>query len=352
MDSVKIKTACSPYSNDNGRISNNLGNAGSSDGPADISVIVPVYNREMQLPAMLESLQNQTVRPAEVIFVDNNSTDNTPVMLREWRDVMQKKGWTVRIVNESRRGAALARKAGHRLAASTLLSFFDSDDVMHPDFIEKGVRDFQKDPSLDISAHNVTFILPSGKRRNRRISPKNILRNHLVQGLLSTQSYIIRNDSLKKAGGWNEDIGGWDDWELGLRLLLSGAKVKLHTESYVDVTVHENSITGLGYLHRKGDWEKTLDEMERITKDSRWNLSASKRDYILTLLAYRRAILAAHYYREGDDDGARRLFDRSVAKGELSSYSKFIITAAYHYTRLRLPGAGAIFPPLLSRDFH
>lgn len=311
---------------------------------ADISVIVPVYNRAHQLPAMLESLRRQTLRPREVIFVDNNSSDGSPDIIRHWAEQRRKEGWEVILINEPRPGASLARHTGELAATSTYLSFFDSDDAMHPDFIRKAADAFAADPSLDITVWNVTFIRPDGSRRNRRILPRRILENHLVQGLLSTQSYAVRRTVLAAAGGWSESIGGWDDWELGLRLILSGARISVTDESRADITVQQDSITGLGYLHRKGDWENTLAAMRR---DAERASDPKTRDYILRMLAYRRAILAAHYGREGDSDAAVTLLRDALSEPVLSLGHRLAIRAAYIHTRAGVPAAGAIFPPLL-----
>lgn len=315
-----------------------------AQGRADISVIVPFYNRAHQLPAMLESLRRQTLRPREVIFVDNNSSDGSPDIIRHWAGQRRNEDWNVSLINEIRPGASLARHTGELAASSTILSFFDSDDAMHPDFIRKAADAFSTDPDLDIAVWNVTFVRPDGSRRNRRILPGRILENHLVQGLLSTQSYAVRRDVLAAAGGWSESIGGWDDWELGLRLILSGAKISVTDESRADITVQENSITGLGYLHRKGDWENTLSRMSINAKRA---TDPKTRDFILRLLAYRRAILAAHYLREGDPDAARSLLRQALDDSVLSFRHRIAIRAACLHTAIGLPGAGAIFPPLL-----
>lgn len=320
----------------------------SSDrGAADISVIVPVYNRERLLPAMLRSLENQTVRPREAIFIDNNSSDATPQILRDWKSRMELEGWNVSVLSIPEKGAALARKKGEEIATSTYLSFFDSDDVMHPDFLEKAMKDFTDDPSLDITAWSVTFVNPDGSRRKRRIIPGRALENHLVQGLLSTQAYAVRRDFLLKAGGWNPAIGGWDDWELGLRLLLTDPKIKITDESRADLTVQEDSISGMSYLHRKGDWEKTVAEMQRQISLPHPGITPQQSRFVTNLLAYRMGILAAHYYREKDHEGASDIISSLNLRKDLTKTVRLVIKSAYLFTRMGINGAGAVFPPII-----
>lgn len=292
---------------------------------------------------MLDSLEAQSRVPDEVILVDNNSSDNSPDLMTRWAAKMNSKGWKVRVIAETRPGAAAARKAGEALISSRYAAFFDSDDIMHPDFLEAAMRDFEADPDLKFTVWNLNFRNPDGSVTRRRLIPSRPLENHLIQGLLSTQAYAVATDYLISVGGWNPEIGGWDDWELGLRLLLGGGKFKITDTPRAEVTVQENSISGLSYLHRKGDWENTINTMEKFLL----SLPREKNRFPLRLLAYRRAILAAHYRHEGDRPAARQLLKRALDSDFLNPFHRLILRTAYCFTSTGIAGAGAIFPPLL-----
>ncbi len=306
-----------------------------------ITVVIPFFNREATLPATLESIRVQTRRPDAVILIDNNSSDRSREIAREWSDARCSEGWNVTLESERRQGASAARKKGESLAKTEYISFFDSDDRMRPDFIRKAMEDFMSDPELDITVWNIEYHNPDGSTRKRRMHPDRILENHLVQGLLATLAYAVKTDYLRAAGSWNPEIGGWDDWELGLRLISAGGKMKMTDEVRADVTVQENSITGLGYLHRKDEWEKAIDAMEKFAAGLPENRS------IFRLLAYRRAILAAHYQLEGDREGGRKLLNKALRHPALSLSDRLTIRCANKYTSLGFPGAGSIFPRFL-----
>ncbi len=312
---------------------------------ADITVIVPVFNRAGIIGETLRSIEAQTRWPDRVILVDNNSTDGSLEVISRWAEEQRAHGHRVDVIVEKHPGAAAARKAAERLVDTRLLYFFDSDDLMRPDLIEIFIKDFESDPDMKISARSLLFLNPDGSRRPRRIHPDRPLENHLVQGLLSTQAYAADTDYFRAAGGWNPEMGGWDDWELGMRLLLAGGKISVSPEICAEIRVHPDSITGLSYLHRKGDWEKTLDEVERNVLKS----GSPMKDYILRMLAYRRAILAAHYHHEGDRSAARSLLSVALSGKYLTKFHRLILRLAYRFTSLGLRGGGALFPPLLAQ---
>ena len=51
-----------------------------------ITIIIPVYNEQAHIEHMLGSLAGQTIKPSQVIIVDDNSTDNTPSIIKKYVD--------------------------------------------------------------------------------------------------------------------------------------------------------------------------------------------------------------------------------------------------------------------------
>ena len=310
------------------------------------AVVIPVFNRERHLPAMIDSLEHQIRRPDEVIFVDNGSTDSSGAILNAAARRLNAEGWNVSVIDEPRKGAARARATGVNASESDIIFCFDSDDLMNPEYLAKGIEPFESDPDIDVSIWNYTFRISDNSSWQRKIPKRDILENHLVRGLLSTQSYAVRKSYLDAVGNWDPAIGGWDDYELGLRLLLGGGRLLFRNESRCIVNLHAESITGDNYLHRKGDWEKTLDKMT-ATADT--VADPGLRLYLLRMLAYRRAILAAHYRREGDAAAARELLSSALRSDATDMPTRILLRGAYTLTRLAGRGSGLIFPPLIRR---
>lgn len=102
-----------------------------------IAVIVPVYNGEKFLPEFLACLLRQTMQEFEAYFVDDCSTDQTGVLLRE---AAEKHAGFHYLRNEIRCGAALSRNKGIESGRSKYVLCLDADDRIADDLLEQLVR--------------------------------------------------------------------------------------------------------------------------------------------------------------------------------------------------------------------
>lgn len=115
-----------------------------------ISIIIACYNSEKVISTTLEHLQNQKNYEGinwEVIVIDNNSTDNTSVVVQE--------NWNrnpivpLHIIKENKIGEANARKAGIKAAKYDILSIVDDDNWVSPDWIQK-VNSYFGNPEIGL----------------------------------------------------------------------------------------------------------------------------------------------------------------------------------------------------------
>lgn len=84
-----------------------------------VSIVIPVYNEESYLAGCLEAIARQTVKPFEVIVVDNNSTDRSAAVARGYP--------FVRVVREPRQGRVFARSRGFDAARGDIIGRIDAD---------------------------------------------------------------------------------------------------------------------------------------------------------------------------------------------------------------------------------
>lgn len=96
-----------------------------------ISVIVPIYNVESYLMSCLDSLLDQTFKDFEVILVDDGSKDLSGAIA----DKYAKKDPRFKVIHQENKGLSGARNTGLKEAKGLYISFLDSDDYFHPDFL-------------------------------------------------------------------------------------------------------------------------------------------------------------------------------------------------------------------------
>ena len=125
---------------------------------APVSAIIPCYNSQATLERAVNSVLNQTVRPAELIIVDDGSTDGTAELMR---DLKRGNGdWISLIHNEKNLGPATSRNLAWSKASQTYVAFLDADDSWHIRKIEIQHRYMQEHAELAMSGH--AFVVVSG----------------------------------------------------------------------------------------------------------------------------------------------------------------------------------------------
>jgi glycosyltransferase involved in cell wall biosynthesis len=100
-----------------------------SSSPA-VSVIIPCFNSATTLAAAVESVISQKIS-AEIILIDDGSTDQTPSVIRE---LLARFNNQVIAISQTNQGQAAARNRGIRLASGEYLCFLDADDQYEPGF--------------------------------------------------------------------------------------------------------------------------------------------------------------------------------------------------------------------------
>ncbi len=266
-----------------------------------MTIVIPVYNRATIVERTLDSVAKQTARPLQLIVVDNNSTDNTRAVVQQWmaRHASDPSLITT-LLDEAQPGAAAARNRGLANVATEWMMFFDSDDEMLPEHIERAQQAIAKARGqLDIVGWEVSQQLADGSRRTGRFTTHDMLYNNIVHGIMSTQRYCVRTAFVRSVGGWDSTARVWNDWELGMRLLAANPRVaKVNGAPTVVINFTDASITG----HQR-DIVACEHTINLVTTD----LQRAGKTRLLPWVDYRRALLAADAQRQGDPDSARRI---------------------------------------------
>jgi glycosyltransferase involved in cell wall biosynthesis len=175
-----------------------------------ISVIICTYNRADLLRSALESLAKQTVSQDsyEVIVVNNNCTDNTTEVAREFMDRYM--NW--RMVYEVNQGLSHARNRGYKEAKGAYVAYLDDDAKASPNWVEEMIRFIQRRP--DIVVFGGPYYEFSLKTIPKWLPPK--IETHTlgdVEHKLATNEWVsgsnivFTKSILEKYGGFNTDLG-------------------------------------------------------------------------------------------------------------------------------------------------
>lgn len=195
-----------------------------------VSVVIPVYNREMTIGRAIDSVLNQTYANIEIIVVDDGSTDNTLKIVEEYNDNR------IRIIHQEVQGGAnKARNIGIKKSRGKYIAFQDSDDEWLPDKLTMQIKKMEQEKALAcfspymLYENNKATVVPSDYKNTEKYQCclKSVLRERNVVG---TPTLVIDRDILGLVDElyFDENMPRMQDYELVIRL------VKFTIIAYVD----------------------------------------------------------------------------------------------------------------------
>ncbi|MXZ80310.1 MAG: glycosyltransferase [Gammaproteobacteria bacterium] len=179
-----------------------------------MSVVIPTHDRVAVLGKAIRSVLDQTFPAAEVLVVDDGSTDGTPRMVE--RHFPQ-----VRMVRQPNRGVSAARNAGIAQSRGDWIALLDSDDEWLPDKLAKQFEMLSKYPESLISHTDEIWIrdgvrVNSGKKHRK---PDGwIFRNCLPLCCVSPSSILLNRSVIDEVGEFDESLPVCEDYDLWLRI--------------------------------------------------------------------------------------------------------------------------------------
>lgn len=196
-----------------------------------VSIIIPVYNCELFLKRALERVLQQTYPNLEIIVVDDESSDNSYSIAKQFETR------AVKVFRQKNAGAAVARNTGLKNANGDFIQFLDADDYLSPGKIEEQVKalDGQQDkvavcnytsfvndeellqqrPLVDQSAFIFSTDNPAGFLVNLWGG------NNGKSNFIQTNCWLIPRTLIDEAGGWRPYRCPDDDGEFFARVLLA-----------------------------------------------------------------------------------------------------------------------------------
>ena len=179
-----------------------------------ISVLMPCFNHGAFIEEAIHSVLNQTFSDAEIVVVDDGSTD--PDTVARLRNLRMPKTTVLRTEN---RGLPAARNLAARHARGALLCALDSDDRLDPHWFEKGVALLDTRSDLAFVSHWLrTFGDETWTWCPTSCEFPALLARNTVNG-----AALVRREAFEAAGGYDESMReGCEDWDFWLRLVERG----------------------------------------------------------------------------------------------------------------------------------
>lgn len=196
-----------------------------------VSIIIPIYNCERFLRRALEGVLQQTYPNLEIIVVDDESSDNSYSIAKQFETR------AVKVFRQKNAGAAVARNTGLKNANGAYIQFLDADDYLSPGKIEEQMKalDGQQDkvavcnytsfvndeellqqrPLVDQSAFIFSTDNPAGFLVNLWGG------NNGKSNFIQTNCWLIPRTLIDEAGGWRPYRCPDDDGEFFARVLLA-----------------------------------------------------------------------------------------------------------------------------------
>jgi len=213
-----------------------------------VSIIIPFLNAGKTLSKCIDALRSQTLKPSEIILVDNNSSDESPSIAKA---AVYRQPATFKYVLEKRKGPSFARNKGVKHAKGEILVFTDADCIPHSNWLTNLLPTFDDmkvgavagrivgfEPKSTADKFHSLFTMtgPSTGRVYTEFS--------LVTGGFPTANLAVRKELIDSINGFDEDLEIYsEDYDLCARIYKAGYHISYVPEAVV-YHQHRNSLSG------------------------------------------------------------------------------------------------------------
>ncbi|MEM6517245.1 MAG: glycosyltransferase family 2 protein [Bacteroidota bacterium] len=226
-----------------------------------VSIIIPCYNRAELIKETLDSVVAQTYKNWECIVVDDHSTDDTWITVKGYQANDKRFKLFVRPDNHKAGGNG-ARNYGFKKSSGSFINWFDSDDIMYPEFIQEKLECFLSNPK----AHVVFSAYESAKlRSNKTIVSNSFFSGDILEDLVDDTvtfqplAFMIRRIAAKNIR-FDETLKKNQDLDFFFRLFTSDDRIRI---------VHSKKILHRVRSHKGSMWfnmGRDIDKMQSVFK--------------------------------------------------------------------------------------
>ena len=201
-----------------------------------VSVIMPTYNRADRIGKSIESVLNQTFKNWELIIVSDGSADNTPEVIKKYKDSR------IIFLEKKHGGPSLARNFGLKHARGEYITYCDDDDVLFPYHLETLTGYLDRHPEVGVIMGGAVQVFENKKN------------GYLKGGLLWTSMH--KQKLLKKIGFFDKRFWMWEDVDFLLRLYDCG-KGTIFESILTKHIIHRGGM-GVTYRDQHTHWQDLM----------------------------------------------------------------------------------------------
>lgn len=201
----------------------------SSETPL-VSVVIPCFNATEYIGETLDSLRGQMFRNFETIVVNDGCPDTEALerVLEPYRN-------EIRYLKTARAGVSAARNTGILASSARYIALLDADDKWEPDYLQVQVGILEKDSTIDLVYPDARYF------GNSPLAGKTFMEVNPSTGDATMERLIMRDaavfigvtakrEVLIRAGLFDPQFHGVEDWDLWMRVCRTGAKITYHRQ--------------------------------------------------------------------------------------------------------------------------
>lgn len=277
----------------------------------ELSVVIPLYNKEKTIKACVTSVLNQTWQAQEILIVDDGSTDRSLEQLQELDSPL------IRLICQPNQGVSAARNTGWRAAQTPWVAFLDADDCWLPDFLQTIQGLHSRYETCKMLATAYRFVYPHGEEQDIILNAlpfegEGMLSNYFEVAARShppicSSAVAIHTDALRAVGGFPLGLKSGED-------LITWAKIAAQFPIAYAATakalyIHQISNVGSSYS-RESMEDPVGDTLEQLLLKSG---QAQEKQHIRQYLARWRKSKAIILLEIGSNSASRQQLRKAFA---------------------------------------
>lgn len=218
-----------------------------------VSVVIPTHNRPEGLKRALNSIYNQTLKPDEIIIIDDASMVDIE---SEVIDYIKKDNGISIVYSrlEKNSGACFARNYGVKKSTGDIIMFLDDDDTWESNKVYSQIKIFRENPTADLVYTGKLVVNEDDRdiviRKIKPLASGYLFPDILYKNLIGTTSCIaIKKSTFSGVGGFDEELPALQDIDLYIRICKNGAFIKHDNNFNMKYTIAPNpskQISGSG----------------------------------------------------------------------------------------------------------